>query len=341
MKKYLFIGIDFSKRKFDVTLLEHIEQQNFVQATFENESKGFNDFLKWISKQSKVSKEGWLFCGEHTGLYSRALSEYLVKKKLFIWLENPLQIKCSWGIKRAKTDRIDSLEIARYALRFQDKAVAHKPADKEIESLRLLLGYRGRLVKNKVSLDVAAKETRRVINRDPTSRFVFENSQRDIERIKKEIDVIEAKMHETITSSNQLKQNYLLVVSIKGVGMITAITLIVHTGNFSAFQTARQLACYCGVVPFEKSSGTSINGGNHISRLANKDIKVLLTQCARCAVQYDKELAAYYARKMTQGKKDRVVINNVRNKLIHRIFAVVTNKIPYRENYLNTLADCA
>ena len=340
MKKFLFIGIDFSKSKFDVTVLKSIDQQDFAQAIFLNEKKGFNDFLKWVSKQSDVVKQDWLFCGEHTGLYSRGLTEFLVKKNLFIWLENPLQIKCSWGIKRAKTDRIDSLEIARYALRFQDKATTCKPANKEIESLRLLLAYRGRLVKNKVSLEVAAKETRRVINRDSTSRFIFENSQRDIERIKKEIEVIETKMHETIMSS-QLKQNYLLVVSIKGVGMITAIALIVHTDNFLAFETARQLACYCGVVPFEKSSGTSINGGNHISRLANKDIKVLLTQCARCAVQYDKELAAYYIRKIAQGKKDRLVINNVRNKLIHRIFAVVTSKIPYRENYLNPWADCA
>ena len=340
MKKFLFIGIDFSKSKFDVTVLKSIDQQDFAQAIFLNEKKGFNDFLKWVTKQSNVPKQDWLFCGEHTGLYSRGLTEFLVKKNLFIWLENPLQIKCSWGIKRAKTDRIDSLEIARYALRFQDKATTCKPANKEIESLRLLLAYRGRLVKNKVSLEVAAKETRRVINHDSTSRFIFENSQRDIERIKKEIEVLETKMHETIMGS-QLKQNYLLVVSIKGVGMITAIALIVHTDNFLAFETARQLACYCGVVPFEKSSGTSINGGNHISRLANKDIKVLLTQCARCAVQYDKELAAYYARKIAQGKKDRLVINNVRNKLIHRIFAVVTSKIPYRENYLNPWADCA
>lgn len=340
MKKFLFIGIDFSKSKFDVTVLKSIDQQDFVQEIFLNEKKGFNDFLKWVTKQSNVPKQDWLFCGEHTGLYSRGLTEFLVKKNLFIWLENPLQIKCSWGIKRAKTDRIDSLEIARYALRFQDKATTCKPANKEIESLRLLLAYRGRLVKNKVSLEVAAKETRRVINHDSTSRFIFENSQRDIERIKKEIEVLETKMHETIMGS-QLKQNYLLVVSIKGVGMITAIALIVHTDNFLAFETARQLACYCGVVPFEKSSGTSINGGNHISRLANKDIKVLLTQCARCAVQYDKELAAYYARKIAQGKKDRLVINNVRNKLIHRIFAVVTSKIPYRENYLNPWADCA
>lgn len=340
MKKFLFIGIDFSKSKFDVTVLKCIEQQDFAQATFDNELKGYVAFLKWVSKQSDVKSQDWLFCGEHTGLYSKQLSDYLTKKKLFMWLENPLQIKSSWGIKRAKTDRIDSLEIARYAYRFEDKAIAYKPAAKEIESLRLLLGYRSRLVKNKVSLDIAAKETRRVIDRDPTSRYIFESTQRDVARIKKEIEQIEDKMHQTIMNSN-LKENYMLITSIKGVGMITAITLVIHTHNFENFETARQLACYCGVVPFEKSSGTSIRGGNHISRLANAEIRVLLTQCARCAVQHDKELTAYYHRKLEQGKLDKIVINNVRNKIIHRIFAIVNSKIPYRENYLNTWADCA
>jgi transposase len=340
MKKFLFIGIDFSKSKFDVTVLKSIDQQDFVQAIFLNEKQGFIEFLKWVTKQSNVPKEHWLFCGEHTGLYSRGLTEFLIKKKLFIWLENPLQIKCSWGIKRAKTDKIDSLEIARYALRFEDKAVAVEPANKDIEALRLLWAYRGRLVKNKVSLEVSAKETRRVIKREVTSRLVFENSQHNIDRIKKEIKVIETKMHQVIMSGD-LKENYLLVVSVKGVAMITAVALIIHTNNFEAFKTARQLACYCGVAPFEKTSGTSYNKGNHISQLANKEIKTLLTQGARCAVQYDKELAAYYARKVAQGKKDRVVINNVRNKLVHRIFAVVNNRITYRENYLNPFADCA
>ncbi|MDD4198554.1 MAG: transposase [Paludibacter sp.] len=252
MKKFLFIGIDFSKRKFDVTVLTSINQQDFTQAIFLNEKQGFNEFLRWVSKLSNVPKENWLFCGEHTGLYSRALADFLIKKNLFIWLENPLQIKCSWGIKRAKTDKIDSLEIARYALRFEDKAVACKPANKDIESLRLLLAYRGRLVKNKVSLEVSAKETRRVINRDATSRLVFENSQHNINGIKKEIEVIETKMHQVIMSGD-LKENYLLVLSIKGVGMITAITLIIHTNNFDAFKTARQLACYCGVVQNDSS----------------------------------------------------------------------------------------
>jgi len=340
MKKFLFIGIDFSKSNFDVTLLEEIGQKSFVQEQFENEPQGYKKCLKWLVKQSKIKPCDWLFCGEHTGLYSRGLSEFLSQKKLFMWLENPLQIKCSWGIKRAKTDKIDSLEIARYAIRFQDKAIAYKPADKETDSLKLLFSYRERLVKTKVAMEISAKEIRRVISRDETSRYIFEDSNREIERIKKKIENIESKMHKIVMDS-QMRENYLLVTSVKGVGMMTAISLIIRTNNFVSFENARQLACYCGCAPFEKTSGTSVNGGTHVSRLANRELKVLLTQCARSAALHNKELSAYYQRKITEGKPDRVVINNIRNKLIQLICAVVKHKTPYQENYLNPWAECA
>lgn len=314
-KKDLFIGIDFSKSKFDVSLLERTDLKDVVQSTFDNTATGYKEFLRWVSKQSTIKRESWLFCGEQTGLYSRGLAEFLAKKQLFIWLENPLQIKNSSGIKRVKTDRFDSLVIAQYAYRYIDKAVVYKPQEKEITALQLLVSYRSRLVKSKVMLETSANEMRRVMQRDPTARFVYQSSMHEIERIKKQIQGIEKKMHETIMTYS-LKENYLLMLSIKGIGMQIAVAMLIHTNNFLDFQTARQLASYCGCAPFPNESGT-MDKGSRISRLANK------------------ELAAYFDRKIAQGKSKRLVINNVRNKLIQRIFAVVTNKIPYQENYLN------
>ena len=339
MKKFLFIGIDFSKSKFDVSVIEKAEQKSYSQATFENEEKGYSELLKWLGKQSKIKREDWRFCGEHTGLYSRGLSNFLAKKGLFIWLENPLQIKQCSGIKRTKNDLFDSLVIAQYACRYIDKAIAYKPAEKEIETLQLLVAYRSRLVKSKVSLEVSANEMRRVIKRDATARFIYESSMRDIERIKKQISGIEQKMHKTIMNS-PLKENYVLINTIKGVGMQTAVMLIIHTNNFAGFENARQIASYCGCAPFPNQSGT-VDKGNHISRLANKELKVLLSQCAISAIQHNKEIAAYAERKRAEGKSKRVVINNVRNKLVQRILAVVTSKMPYREDYLNPFTQCA
>ena len=339
MKKFLIIGIDFSKSKFDVSILEDIGERSFAQETFENEEKGYKAFLKWVSKRSKIARCDWRFCSEHTGIYSRNLSNFLARQGLFIWLENPLQIKRCSGIKRAKTDRYDSLVIAQYACRYIDRAVAYKPVEKEIERLQLLVAYRSRLVKSKVAIEVGASEMRGVIKRDEIARLIYEKSQLEVRHIKKQISEIEQKMHETIMNST-LKENYLLITSIKGVGMQTAVMLIIHTNNFTSFENGRQLACYCGCAPFPDESGT-IKKGDRISRLANKELKVLLTQCAQTAIIYNSELAAYAHRKIANGKPKQVVINNVRNKLIQRIFAVVTTKIPYRENYLNPFVLCA
>ncbi len=336
--KDLFIGIDFSKLKFDVSFFELGQMDKIHHCEFTNEKEGFILLLKWIASLSKIKPEDWLFCGEHTGLYCVGLTESLLKKKLFIWLENPLRIKRSSGLKREKSDKRDSLEIAEYAYRYQDRARVYELPEKSFEELQLLLSFRERLTKNKVSLEISCSEMRRVHQRNPTARFIYEQSQSDIARIGKEIETIEKKMLEIIESSSALKENYELVTSVKGIGIINALTIIIHTRNFTCFGNSRQYSCYGGMAPFKNSSGSSLNKGNHVSKLANKQIKTLLTQAARSAVLYDKDLRIYYQRKIAEGKHKNVALNNVRNKLLHRIFAVVRNKILYQENYISPLA---
>ena len=112
--------------------------------------------LKWIKTLSKASSQDWLFCGENTGLYSLGLAQFLISKDLFIWLENPLQVKQSSGIKREKNDKVDSLEIALYAYRYQDRARAFQVSSKALKSLELLLSFRERLIGNKQTLLVSA-----------------------------------------------------------------------------------------------------------------------------------------------------------------------------------------
>lgn len=339
--KNLFIGIDFSKKKFDASLFEANSPQEKKHEVFENNESGFKALLDWVKSNSSVKSSEWLFCGEHTGLYSLSLSLFLVKKHLFMWLENPMQIKKSTGIKRSKTDEIDSADIALYAWRFKDKAQCYKPAGKTMSALKLLFNYRESYIEMKRRLLVSAKETRLVMKRDAAARFMYEDSRNEVSRLNKKIKKIEERMMLIISEDQEVKQNYDLATSVKGIGMVNAIAFIVTTNNFTRFESARQYACYCGVVPFEKSSGTSIKGGKHISRIANIRIKTYLTQAARSAVLYDKQLKEYYDRKLKEGKKDQVIINNVRNKLLQRVFAVIKNGKPFEENYRNYLSLCA
>ena len=337
MKKSLFIGIDFSKKTIDVSVIHQNNLQETDYSQFTNDKEGYSKLLKWIKTLSQESSLNWLFCGENTGLYSLGLSEFLIKKDLFIWLENPLQIKQSSGIKRAKNDKVDSQEIALYAYRFQDRAKAFQLPEKALKSLELLLSFRERLLGNKQALLVSASEIRRVMQRNATARFIYEQSQKDIERINKEIKEIEKRMLQQIESDEGLKENYELASSIKGVALINTAAILVATQNFTRFECSRKFACYTGMAPFGKQSGTSINTRPRVSNLADKKIKTLLTQAAKCAIRHDPNIKHYYQRKLAEGKEKWLIINNVRNKMIHRIFAVVRNKQLYQVEYSNHL----
>jgi transposase len=105
--------------------------------------------------------------------------------------------------------------------------------------------------------------------------------------------------------------------------------LLVYTHGFNRLNNSRKLACYSGVAPFAYESGTSIRGKTGVSKFANNDLKQVLHMAAISSVQHNSELHLYYQRKVQEGKNKMSVINAVRNKLLHRIVAVVNRGTPY------------
>ena len=114
--------------------------------------------------------------------------------------------------------------------------------------------------------------------------------------------------------------------SIPGVGQITSWNMIVKTNEFKTITDPRKMACYCGVAPFENTSGTSVFGRNRVSLLADKDMKKLLHLGAMSAIRLKNDLQVYYLRKVKEGKNKMAVLNAVRNKIIHLIFAIVKSE---------------
>ncbi len=54
---------------------------------------------------------------------------------------------------------------------------------------------------------------------------------------------------------------------------------------------------------------------------------------ALSAMKLDKGLKVFYQRKLSEGKNKMSVNNAIRNKLVHRIFAVVDRQTPYQKDY--------
>ena len=163
MKK-IFIGIDFSKEKFDATLIKAEglkECAPSMHEVFDNKTSGFRRLVRWVKGQSEgLPIDTWLFCGENTGAYSIGLSNYLYASGYDMCLECAYKIKHSAGILRAKNDKTDSMVIAEYAMRNYDKIRLHKPQSSSLTCLREVFLYRHSLVRQKVALTVRRDEKR-------------------------------------------------------------------------------------------------------------------------------------------------------------------------------------
>lgn len=326
-----FIGIDISKGYFDVALIQGSESVVSATGHFQNNTAGLVKLEKFLKTQKLDMKET-LFCMEHTGIYCRLLSHYLTERKYHVWLEMPVKIIRSLGLQRGKNDLLDAKRIAEYACLKKNKAILWDPPREVLLKINDLLTLRDRLVESRKALRQPIKELVDTGFKD-AARLIESKCKQTLNAIDKEIKQIEKELDDTINKDSNLKKMYDLATSVTGIGKITALTLLYFTNEFKLYVTPNQLACYCGVAPFEHTSGTTIKGRSRVSPFANKKIKRLLHLVALSAIGTDKEIASYYNRKVNEGKNKMVVINAIRNKILHRLCAVIKRGTPFQTDY--------
>jgi transposase len=241
-----------------------------------------------------------------------------------MWLENALSIKRSSALQRNKSDKADSNIIAEYAMRNYDQMRLYKPLGKNLERLREVFLYRHNLVKLKASMTMRKGEKKLTQEKSDISRFMAMSSKHLISEFNKKIAECDMRIEKIISEDEELRRNFEIITSVPGVGMQNAVCLMVYTDNFNRFDyNSRKIACYYGVAPFGRQSGTSLNTPPHVSPFANKLIKTLLSQAALASIRFCPHLAMYYHRLVETGKKPPVALNNLKNKMLHIITAMV------------------
>jgi len=323
MKTKETIGIDVSKLVIDVCI-----QSLQVVMRFENTTKGFKKMTKWVFENTLFSREETLFIFEHTGLYSHKLSVFLEKEKLHFCIVPGLEIKRSLGIVRGKNDQVDASRIALYGYRLRDELKPSRAPKAITLKLKNLFSLREKLIRQRAGFKATLREQKEIYTKKE-HKEIFEIQEKMIKMLSKQINSIMDTIKEVIEKDQTTKEIYELVTSVRGIGRITAIMMIIQTENFTKFQTWRQFASYGGVAPFPYQSGSSIKGKTKVSHLANKKIKTLLNMCAISSIQYSPEMKLFYKKRVEQGKNQMSTINIIRNKLIARVFAVVKRKTPY------------
>lgn len=315
------IGIDVSKLKLDCCI--HGSQE---LKTFRNDLEGIMKMINWSLKKSGADRENLLFVLEHTGLYSDHLVRLLDREGYYMNIVSGLEIKRSLGIVRGKDDRADSKRIALYGYRTREEILPSIVPGSTLARLKRLMSMRRKLVGQRAGHMATLREQKRVLEEDSLLFWVQEDI---IDLLSWRINDLEREMDTLIQGDVELKRMLELLTGIKGIGKVTARFLIVHTFGFTSFGSWRKFASYCGIAPFPHTSGTSVRGRTKVSRLANREGKSLLHQCALSAVKCNPEMRAYYGRRLEMGKSKMSTINIIRNKLVARAFAVIARGTPY------------
>lgn len=321
--KNIIIGIDISSKTLDICIKK---AQSVEYSTIENTTVAIKKFFKPFAKKNLV------IAMENTGRYNWNLYEVLENTTFQIYVLNPLHLVKSMGFVRGKNDKIDANRIALFIEKNQNESTLWRPASKSIKQLKVLITERNSRIKIKRTL-LKQKHDYKLMKSIELDKELIKLNKQLTQSIEKQIKALEIRIQQIIDENKTLNKQAKLIKSVPGVGKVLSWYMLAKTEGFTKITEPRKMACFSGVVPFEHQSGTSLNRRPKVSFYADKSIKSILHLGALSAIQYNNDLGVYYRRKVAEGKNKMSVLNAVRNKIIHRVFAVIKKEKVY-QNYL-------
>lgn len=334
MKYQWFSGIDVSKHQLDITVYKGAERQFHV--SIPNTIKEIRIFIKSLVQKQNIELPDMIFCMEHTGIYNSVFLQATQEFKLNVCVESSVQIKQSGGLQRGKNDKIDSNRIALYAFKNCEFLKLWEPERKVITELRKLGTLRARLINARKQLLAGIREEKTFSSKNINNRLET-CCKGSLHSLEKDIETTDEAIEAVIATDGELKRLFAIIESVPGIGKVTAAEIVINTNEFKRINDPRKYACYAGIAPFEHSSGTSVRGKVRVSKKANMQAKSLIHMASMAAARFSEDLKIYYERKVAEGKNKMSVLNAIKNKLIHRIFACVNQNRLYQKNYIRDL----
>jgi transposase len=326
--KYI-IGFDISADDFSASCITSPDNPVFSTQKFLNNIDGSNEFLSLLNKHN-IKQSETIICMEATGVYSENLCYFLASKGFAVCIEAPQKIKNKTKDSPRKNDFIDAESIAEYAYRYSDKLSIWKPKDELLEQIQVLLSTREHLTVQMVANTNALKTLKHKYYQTPLANQVYEQT---IYKLKEHIKQIDQEIKRLIDKDDSFKNYISLAKSVPGVGLLLAANLLVLTRGFTEHLEYKHIAAYSGICPYERTSGTSLHKSPRSKKCGPAKFRKLLYLAALSVRTHNRSFKQYFLRKVAEGKNKRLVLNNIENKLLKIIFAVINSRIAYTENY--------
>lgn len=316
------IGIDPASESFTVS--QYPTPATAAATTYEHSADGIAEFLSDCPDDALVAVE-------NTGVYSEALCYALHRAGRELVLLDPHAIQRAFP-GTAKTDALDSRKIAEYAARFRDRLSLWQPHEAIVEQVRVLLQTREQLVGQKTAASNARRTLSRKVVQTPAANAALEAV---VEHVARQIEALEAELRRLIGEHPTLAHTVSLLLGIPGVGLLLSAQILVLTSGFTEVPRYRSLAQRLGIAPNDRQSGTSVRRSAQSRGYGPPTARKLLHLAARSVGTHHAQHRRYFVEKVTAGKPKRLVLNNLANRLLRVICAVLRDGQPYRPDHLS------
>mgnify|MGYP001765842003 CR=1 FL=1 len=316
------LGIDVAKDTLDVALSDgfHVTHEQFI-----NSQKGHMQLELWLRKRSAFTAH---VCMEATGQYGNETAQYLYTQGFPVSVVNPARIKhyANSKLRRNKTDKADAQLIAEYCLR--EKPALWTPPPASFTDLQAL-------VRHLEDLQGLRQQESNRLQSGVRTAFVLDSLSSMCDVIDKQIDMTKKAIQDHINQHSELKRMQELLVTIPGIGKLTASKLLGEIRNITDFSSARQLAAYAGLTPRNFLSGTSVHKKCRLSKTGNSNLRKALYMPALVAMKHNPIIQSFSARLSKTGHNPMEVVGAAMRKLLHLVFGILKTSRPFDPNYLN------
>lgn len=317
------IGVDVSKLTFETA--EQGGDGRYKSVEYLYDGKGLKECIATLrEKKGEV-----LVTMEATGRYHLRLAESLYGAGFRVSVVNPLVIK-RYGemkLRRVKSDKADAQLIAEYGA--NEEPVLFKPLSKKRRKIMEIL--RGIDDFTIMQTQIQGRLEALSIMPEPCEEVIacFEEN---LEHLRQSIKKLEKQIQDLIVEEHM--ETYQLARSIPGIGNRIAALSVALFGDFADFANAGQVACYIGLTPYGKQSGTSVRVKGPISKQGSAYARKLFYLASLSASRWNPHCTAFYQRLLAKGKAKRVAHIAVAHKLVRQVFGVVKSKRAYDPNYV-------
>ena len=290
---------------------------------------------------------------ESTGYYHLPIVTVLIEKEIFVSTVNALRMQkfCSQNIRRAKTDRIDSINIAMFGICYWDELNQVMPPEDTYQELKLLARQyyqtTSMLVKAKINFGTLCNQvmpgTQNIIYEHKGTEKIHSIVKRYLhfdnilKMSKNRFTTDYCKWAQMLVLAKTLPE-YQVVRSMSCIGDVLAPKLIAEIGDIRKFHNKHSLIAYAGIDPPPYQSGSFNATERHITKRGNRYLRKTGFEVMQSLIQHkpaDEPVYAFIEKKRSEGKCGKEAMIAGLNKFLRIYYGKVTELYNSIDEQLN------